>query len=179
MSVVKNYNLTYSFYKNVFSWGYPRAPDGCSQATGALKNTGLILTANPNLSELRFLDSCTGLNSYLVSCDQLKTYTHPKKPLKVCNRCKAIYLCNISLTRPNSVVFSIHSLVFKVHKGKQLFWFKGRTRRKLMQLYGFQVGLKFRWVFLVCVWINFNNLILCRHCCFIYSIHLLLKSFTW
>lgn len=153
-ALIKNYNLMYSFYKNVYSWGFIRAPAYCSQVTGALTNTGLIYaTYSTRTDSIDY--NPTELDSDITNHGNLSTDDSDDMCVSVivlppkycCKKCCKLRLYNKNYSRFGggfTPVETVHCFVPRKIRGKQLFYSEGQNRKKLMLKYGFSFGLKYR-----------------------------------
>lgn len=152
VSIVKNYNLTYSFYKNVYSWGYQQAPvtslQPCAEVTGALTtpavNSQQVVndTNTDNYNHSMHPQPQLGSNSSYIT--ELQLYPTDNPPY-LCARCRCGYVTNLFklTTALRSVGFT--RVIYNDDLGiGLLFWSVGKARKKLLKLYGFQCGVKYR-----------------------------------
>ena len=147
MSIVKNYNLTYSFYKNTYSWGSQGAPDCSLQVlSGALTLHHTILPAKTRL----LIENCSVIdtffdNSMFSVCDYDSSLDY-----SMCSMCSK--RCTFKSRQRLRVSFTIRNVldVVVLHGANVLFWYNGRNKRKVQLLYGYRAAQYYRWCLFTC-----------------------------
>lgn len=133
LSILKNYNLTYSFYKNTYSWDLISALDGLSQVpSSALQYQPSVLPADNNLTELDYKT-----NNETLSDSGSNIYG--------CSRCKCEPHYSGVQTPVVNMNMNVCSRVVGMHTECALCWYDGRKRLELLILYGFRAGKYYRW----------------------------------